>query len=60
LVEILLGSGVDVRHVTFTASFCIFCPSDAWLVKLKISKPEETNKLMDLAAYEKHCADSAH
>eukprot|EP00898_Chlorokybus_atmophyticus_P007754 jgi/Chlat1/7980/Chrsp7S07747 len=33
---------------------------DGWLVKVKLSNKGELNDLLDAAAYEKHCADSAH
>jgi glycine cleavage system H protein len=33
---------------------------DAWLVKLNISNEQDLSKLMDHAAYEKHCADNKH
>jgi hypothetical protein len=34
--------------------------SDAWLVKLQNVSDADVAKLMDHAAYEKHCKDSAH
>jgi glycine cleavage system H protein len=31
-----------------------------WLVKLRLADPAELNKLMDRAAYEKHCESEGH
>ena len=36
------------------------CCADAWLVKLQNVSDADVAKLMDHAAYEKHCKDSAH
>jgi glycine cleavage system H lipoate-binding protein len=34
--------------------------ADAWLIKVEIGNAGELKNLMDLAAYEKHCADNQH
>ena len=31
-----------------------------WLIKVKMSNPNELNSLLDKAAYDKHCAEEAH
>jgi glycine cleavage system H protein len=34
------------------------CYGDGWMVKIRLSAPEELASLMDAAAYEKHTADA--
>lgn len=34
--------------------------SDGWMLKVKLTDPSQVDSLMDSAAYEKHCEESAH
>ncbi len=48
------------RSLALNVNLCARALTDAWLVKLQNVSDADVAKLMDHAAYEKHCKDSAH
>lgn len=46
------------EELTEQPELCNSAPYDSWMIKVKMSNPEELDSLMDAAAYTKHCENA--